>query len=497
MKGKLIVNKIAALILVSSVFYSLSASGQGSLTPTGGPSPVMKSLSQVEPRIPVNTLAGDPTSTHVINLPGSYYLTDNINGSSTKVGIRIDAVGVTIDLNGFMLEGASGSTIGIYVNAGGGSVTIRNGHLRFWNTGGIVSLGGARVTVEDLDISSITNGPAVYAGNFSSATRIRVSGSQFFGIRLGVSSIATHCIVDNFSANFWSLNPGDTDPSGIKADTVVECTVRGLTGVTSGMSANGIKAEIVERCLVESINFLGLDAAGIQAQIVRGCHVINVSSPGASEFRGIGGTMIENNFVIDSGGDGKIGIESGGNLSRIHGNVLTRNNITIYGNSEVTGNRVLVGHTNTAIWASGTGNRIVGNTITAGDAARGIHITGPGNMIRDNMISIGQTSGKGIYVQSAGNLIRDNNIRQGANSVGIDIHNNAAHNRIDENMISGGAWGITVTGGVGATNNLVTRNFVGGIGNGYYTLGSGSQSPGVTLDDNVTNVNAWINFGQE
>lgn len=37
----------------------------------------MKTLQQVQSLIPVDTLAGDATATHIINLPGSYYFTGN------------------------------------------------------------------------------------------------------------------------------------------------------------------------------------------------------------------------------------------------------------------------------------------------------------------------------------------------------------------------------------------------------------------------------------
>lgn len=485
---------VAALILLTC---STRSFGQGALTPSSGPAPSFRTLTQVEPRTPINTLTNDSNASYIISIPGSYYLTDNLSGNTSKHGIRVDAVGVTIDLNGYLLEGVFGSQVGILITASGGPVTIRNGNLRFWSTGGIVALGNARVTVEDIDIGSTSAGPGVYLGNGCNVSRVRVSGSQRNGIRLGINSLARNCYVENFSATNWSFITPDTYAAGIKADTIVECTVRGFSlGGGSADGAYALYGDVVENCSVESINFQGLNASAIDARVVRGNHVLGVSSPGASEFYYVTGTIVEDNALIAETVD-SVGISSDGYKSRIHGNVLIRNQIQVYGNSEVTENRVQIGHTNTAISASGTGNRIAGNVIEIGDASKGILVTGPGNIIRDNVISSGIIS-KGIRVESSGNLIRENNIRQAVNSIGIEV-STGAHNRIDENTVSGGAWGISIFGGTGAgTNNIITRNFVGGVFNGYITTGSNAQWPGVLVEDTiaVTNASAWMNFGQ-
>ena len=137
--------KLKSTLLALAAFSTLNlqlpiAFAQGSLTPpTGAPTPVMKSLDQIEARTPVNTLAGDATASHIITLPGSYYLTSTINGNSGKSGIRIEADNVTLDLNGFTLEAVGGSLMGIQINLSAGQVNIRNGQLRFWPSGGILS----------------------------------------------------------------------------------------------------------------------------------------------------------------------------------------------------------------------------------------------------------------------------------------------------------------------------------------------------------------------
>src|SRR5690349_15205092 len=89
--------------------------------PAGAPAPTYKTLSEVEPRTPINaaTTPGSATALYRISAPGSYYLTGNLAGASALNGVEIAASGVTIDLRGFEVAGAPGSLAGICVTTGG------------------------------------------------------------------------------------------------------------------------------------------------------------------------------------------------------------------------------------------------------------------------------------------------------------------------------------------------------------------------------------------
>lgn len=103
------------VVAAVSLVLALSAYGQGSLTPPGAPGETMKTLDQVEPRIPIST------AVYNIVRAGSYYLTTNIGG------ISIQADNVTLDLMGYSIAATGGSAV--YFYAGYSNVVIRNGTI--------------------------------------------------------------------------------------------------------------------------------------------------------------------------------------------------------------------------------------------------------------------------------------------------------------------------------------------------------------------------------
>ena len=94
----------------------------------------MKTLDQVEPRIPIS----QTDFPHTISSPGSYFLTENIIATSGSNGIRIDADHVTLDLNGFVVDGnGQNSATGVFISSGRENVAVLNGTIQGWSDHGI------------------------------------------------------------------------------------------------------------------------------------------------------------------------------------------------------------------------------------------------------------------------------------------------------------------------------------------------------------------------
>src|SRR5436190_21494060 len=99
-EGKL-VRVVFGLIGGGTLLISVSLFAQGGLAPPGAPAPTMKTLQQIEPRTPISSLPFN------ILTSGSYYVMTNLTGVSGSDGITVFVSGVTIDLGGFSLTGAT------------------------------------------------------------------------------------------------------------------------------------------------------------------------------------------------------------------------------------------------------------------------------------------------------------------------------------------------------------------------------------------------------
>jgi parallel beta-helix repeat protein len=205
---------------------------QGNLAPAGAPAPSMKTLQQIEPRVPISSLPFTITNS------GSYYLTTNLTGAPALTGITISASSVTLDLGGFLLSGA-GSGDGVSVSGTRTNITIQNGSLRNWDTGVNATL----------------------ASN-SRFERLQVSQGISFGIYVGNGNLILFCQAEG---NGWGIYGGNN------------CTIKGCTAIRNG--ASGIQVDsgctIVE--CTASQNFQGIGA--FESALIQSCLV---SSNGAN-----------------------------------------------------------------------------------------------------------------------------------------------------------------------------------------------------------------------
>ena len=161
-----LIQSAAMAFLLATVTCQQTTFAQGSLTPPGAPAPTMKTLEQIEPRIPISSLP------YSISQPGSYYLTTNLTGVAGQNGITITGARVTLDLMGFELRGVPGSLSGIHMNPAT-SPHVLNGSITGWGQDGINGTNGGGGTIE----------------------RLRVSNNGRYGISFNSGSQIRHCIV--------------------------------------------------------------------------------------------------------------------------------------------------------------------------------------------------------------------------------------------------------------------------------------------------------------
>ena len=180
--------------ILTSFFLSFllltSVSIAGNLEPPGSPAPTMKTLDEVEPRIPISSLP------YIIENSGSYYLT--IDLTSTSDGITVNANNVTINLMGYSIIGpGSGLNNGILLNDSF-NIEIRNGTVQNFGNSGIYETdensGSLYRIIEVRAIGNGSSGIALYGSAGTSAPgniikNCTAANNGLFGIRSGPGSV--------------------------------------------------------------------------------------------------------------------------------------------------------------------------------------------------------------------------------------------------------------------------------------------------------------------
>jgi len=299
-------NHLIVVAMLGGFFLTANATfAQGSLTPPGGPAPTMKTADQIEPRTIVNAAntPGDTTNSFIISKSGSYYLTTNILGTTGKSGIEITTNDVTLDLNGFTLQGVAGSVngvnfigdtsfLGFTTSYARTNITVRNGIIRNWGGDGIhsSSYSGQNFLLEQLKVCFNSTGALINGSG--------VARDCFFANNSDVGLNFNNALISNCTVN----NNGSYAVFANNS-TISGCFVQNNG---SGISANG---GIVSGCLVQNNTNTGIYAGS-------GTDVINNTCRGNNSLNGAGAggilisgdavrsTRVEDNLVTANGSHG-------------------------------------------------------------------------------------------------------------------------------------------------------------------------------------------------
>jgi len=339
-------------VLFVAVLAALALSTRaGELEPPGPPAPTMKSLDEVEARIPIR--AADLPLT--ITSSGSYFLVEGISVAGD--GITIASSDVTLDLMGFTLAGGTGT--GISSDTGTQGVTVRNGVVTGWSGSGL-DLWGASLVVD-----------------------LHAHDNTADGIKTGTGSVVANCVARDNTEDGFDLGP--------------ESTIRNSTAV--GNNGNGIHTaarNTVTECTASSNDLDGIHAHGV----IRGC-IAGLNTGDGIEANH--GSQVIDCFTTSND---QHGIRSGsatriaGNTSRENGTdgIAVTHDVVVINNSCSQNGRLGDG---AGIHVLNTfGARVEGNSVFAND--RGIYVFRSGNVVVRNVANGNTTSN---YDIAAGNAV--------------------------------------------------------------------------------------------
>lgn len=249
--------------------------------PPGAIAATGKSLTELEPRIAINATntPGNLNSVFRISQPGSYYLTGNLTGVSGKSGIEIAANNVVLDLNGYTLQGVSGSLSGVSVQLAADALTIRDGVVANWGFEGVFqSATCTGALIENVQAIGCSSHGFALAGEATVLSKCNSVSNLGDGFNMGVGCVLTNCTSYSNNGNGIVLS---------SIGTISDCTVRSNGGHGIRAESNGF-AHIANCVVVDNT----LD--GIRVRI--GCMVLNNSCA----FNGAGVGSGSNIHVLGS-----------------------------------------------------------------------------------------------------------------------------------------------------------------------------------------------------
>ncbi|MEL7474097.1 MAG: right-handed parallel beta-helix repeat-containing protein [Planctomycetota bacterium] len=306
--------------------------------PAGPPESTDKPLTEVEPRIAINSVntPGDADSRYRITQRGSYYLTRDLGISLVRHGIEIASDNVTIDLMGFTLFSADPLPIGsppvsldgIHGDLSGGTsfynnITIRNGVIRGFGEDGI-DIRGRNCRFENLQLYD-NRGKGLETFSSSVVVNCQAFQSGGNGFEASSSTVFLNCTAEDNSGHGFDVGQfGSTigctadnnDGSGFvtsKGARVVDCAAFSqpigfdmgsgsvITGCAAAFNSVGVNARVIGSEEGTIITECAVTASSIGYSVQDSCYLLNSIADNCTNagIRVTGsGNRIEGNHAI-------------------------------------------------------------------------------------------------------------------------------------------------------------------------------------------------------
>ena len=289
-------------------------------------------------------------------------LDDREDAVALDLKCEIAANNVTIDLNGFALDGAVGNS-GIVAQQELHGLVVRNGVISGFSDRGIRFSGQTAAqtpvgaAIEDVTITGSSE-VAIEVGNSNRIASVIIDGASS-GIYAGRGSSITGCVIrvgttgiaaDESTIDQCTIRAGDTGIlTGGRGGVIRNCSVSDASIGISMSAGAGNDGALIQNCVVSSFSNLGIVASGTAGSRIEGNTVNGDPSrnPSAGIWIGDQG-QVTNNVVrnVRASGGGSSGILLLG----------------LFGRSNVRGNTVV--NCDKGIKASNGGNAIYSNELS-------------------------------------------------------------------------------------------------------------------------------------
>jgi parallel beta-helix repeat protein len=387
-------------------------------------------------------------------LNASTTVTNSLIGCSGD-GLVIGAPGITVDLNGHVIQGVGLGT-GIR-NSGHADVTIRNGSVFNFDYGVVLQSGTLRNAVTNLNLSK-NEWAAIQLEN-ASGNHIGqnvVSETSDIGIRAANGSHSNVIVGNSLSG------------AGSSEGFVVEL----------GSNGNWLEGNVVPVSGGHAIRVEGSSGTMVLANELAGGADVTVNVAAAP------GTVVQANRIA-AGGDAAI-LMSGGTGGVVYLNALGQSSdagviLEAMGNSLVKGNSMSLAGDSAIVLRNGAHNvRVIDNQASHSSDA-GVTITdGSGNTVRGNVLT---SNSVGVELSGGSGNVVEFNALQSNLGLGMEVVGSAG-NTVFGNVLDGnGTGGIWVD--TASVSNVIDGNSAQGNGGNGFSV----SALGATVRNNLARTN--------